>query len=246
MSQPVTPPAPLVAGTTMAHLRRRKREATQALLGDTIAISDRDWQQPSLLPGWTRAHVATHLARNADALRRVAHGLLTHAPGPMYPDAAAAEAALEEGSLRGALDLQIDLDTSAGRLNDTLNYLEEAATTERVQLSPGRWVGAHELPLARLQEVVLHHVDLDCGFTTTDIEPDIARWLLEWTSSELAGRADVPAATVTSTSGWEATVGCGEPTRRAHGSDAQLLGWLTGRTDGSSVLGADGLTFPLL
>ena len=86
MSQQPTESADLPVSTTMAHLRRRKREATQALLGDTISISDEAWQQPSRLDGWTRAHVATHIARNADGLRRVAHGLLTHSPGQMYPD----------------------------------------------------------------------------------------------------------------------------------------------------------------
>mgnify|MGYP003622708592 CR=1 FL=1 len=47
-------------------LRKRVQEATQRLLGDTIGISDDDWNGPSGLPGWSRAHVAAHLAANAD------------------------------------------------------------------------------------------------------------------------------------------------------------------------------------
>ena len=53
--------APLPVSATAAQLRSRKRDATQQLLGDTIAIHDDQWQLPSGLPGWTRAHVATHL-----------------------------------------------------------------------------------------------------------------------------------------------------------------------------------------
>ena len=45
--------------------------ATQSLLRDTIDLDEEQWHAPSLLPGWSRAHVATHIARNADALRRV-------------------------------------------------------------------------------------------------------------------------------------------------------------------------------
>lgn len=35
-------------------LRKRVQEATQRLLGDTIGISDADWNGPSRLPGWSR------------------------------------------------------------------------------------------------------------------------------------------------------------------------------------------------
>ena len=246
MSQQPTESADLPVSTTMAHLRRRKREATQALLGDTISISDEAWQQPSRLDGWTRAHVATHIARNADGLRRVAHGLLTHSPGQMYPDPRVRDSELECGSRRGALDLQIDLDTSAGRLNDTLNYLEEAGITESVELSPGRWMPAHHLPVARLQEVVLHHVDLDCGFDVDDIEADIARWLLEWTSALLADRDDLPPIEIQSLSGWHARIGGPGEAHEVRGQDVPLLGWLTGRSAGEPLTGAEGLQLPTL
>ena len=56
----------------METVRKRKLEATQRLLGDTIGMDEDQWRAPSLLPGWTRAHVAVHLARGADALE---HGL---------------------------------------------------------------------------------------------------------------------------------------------------------------------------
>ena len=39
---------------------------TARLLGDTIALSDDEWRAPSRLPGWSRAHVASHVARQAD------------------------------------------------------------------------------------------------------------------------------------------------------------------------------------
>ena len=39
---------------------------------------------PSLLPGWSRGHVVTHLARNADGLCRLLHGAETDQPKYMY------------------------------------------------------------------------------------------------------------------------------------------------------------------
>jgi maleylpyruvate isomerase len=43
-------------------------EATTALLTTATALSDADLQAPLRLPGWTRGHVLTHLARNTPVL----------------------------------------------------------------------------------------------------------------------------------------------------------------------------------
>ena len=230
--------ATLPVSATMAQLRRRKREATQQLLGDTIAITDEDWQQPSRLPGWTRAHVATHLARNADGLRRVVHGLLTHSPTTMYPDERQRERDLEQGSLRDALDLQIDLDTSAGLLNDAFNFLEESGAADEVALREGLRLPVHWLPVARLNEVVLHHIDLDCGFTAPDVAADIARWLLEWQCLRLAKAPDAPRVRIASSSGVRAQLGDDPEAPEVRGSDAVLLGWITGRGSAEGLFGA--------
>ena len=42
--------------------------ATARYLEALTELSDDDVRAPSLLPGWTRGHVITHVARNADAL----------------------------------------------------------------------------------------------------------------------------------------------------------------------------------
>ena len=49
------------------------------------ALTDSQARAPSLLPGWTRGHVVTHLARNADALRNLLTWARTGIPTPMYP-----------------------------------------------------------------------------------------------------------------------------------------------------------------
>ena len=58
------------------------REAASALLADASnrvirtvdGLDGDDWSAPSLLPGWTRAHVVAHLALNAEAMSRALHG----------------------------------------------------------------------------------------------------------------------------------------------------------------------------
>lgn len=51
------------------------RDHTALMLGTTISYSEDDWAAPTGLSGWTRSHVAAHLADGADAMFRVIKGL---------------------------------------------------------------------------------------------------------------------------------------------------------------------------
>lgn len=215
------------AAEALAVLRKRKMEATGHLLGDTIAISEQAWQEPSRLPGWTRAHVAAHLARNADALARSVDAVLGGRRGLMYDSREDRIRAIERGSERSPLELQIDLDTSAGRLNDKLNLITALPQQLMVEVHPGAVFSVWSLPVMRLNEVILHHIDLDCGFEVDDVASDIAGWLLAWNARHGRVIKSLPPVQLESTSGFTATFG--EATTVVRGSDAQLLGWLTGR-----------------
>ncbi len=220
----------------MHDIRQLKLEYTQRLLGDTIALSERAWQEPARLPGWTRAHVATHLARNADALVRAVDSVLMGRRGLMYDSDEDRELAIERGSERSGLDLQIDLDTSAGRLSRRLNVLDSLPGDLMVELAPGLLFRADILPLVRLNEVILHHIDLDCGFDATNIQPRVARWLLEWNCLAIE-LLHGPTIRVESDSGFRCILpGAADETEVARGSDALLLGWVTGRLDAEASL----------
>lgn len=219
----------------VAEVRKIKLEATQRLLGDTISLSERAWQEPGRLPGWTRAHVATHLARNADAFVRAIDSVLTGRRGLMYDSDDDRELAIERGSERSGLELQIDLDTSAGNLRERLDLLDSVPGRLTVELSPGTFLRSDLLPLARLYEVIIHHVDLDCGFEVSQINPLTARWLLEW--SVLAYQAPYGMAMrLVSTSGFTAVLGASNSETVISGPDAVLLGWLTGRLSAAEAL----------
>ncbi|MFI9324466.1 maleylpyruvate isomerase N-terminal domain-containing protein [Kitasatospora aureofaciens] len=62
------------------------RAATGLLLRTAARLCDAGVRAPSLLPGWSRGHVLTHLARNADGGRRLPSwartGVRTPLPGP--------------------------------------------------------------------------------------------------------------------------------------------------------------------
>lgn len=229
---------------SFAELRQHKLTATQLLLGHTIAITEDQWQQPSRLPGWTRAHVASHLARNADAMRHLVRSQLVHGRGQLYPPELDRMEQIEEGSHRSALELQIDLDTSVELLHESFDQLEESGDDRLLRLSDTIEIGAQLLPLARLGEVVVHHVDLDCGYEMYDIDVDIATLLLQWTVLTGAASWSQQAVSVTASSGFTGTLGEGEPIE-VTGTDQALLGWLIGRLPADTVIGAQGLDLPL-
>ena len=234
-----------VATDQLETLRGLVTGATQRLLGDTISVDDQAWREPSRLPGWTRGHVATHIARQADGIVRLTEWARSGERQNMYVSAEQREADIEDGSGRSGLELQIDLDTTAGRLGDAFEALDhDDAWDAVVELRGGLRVPARLLPLTRLIEVVIHHVDLDIGYQVSDIEPPIAEWLLEWCAFRLGNRDDFPRLDLTSDSGFKIAVGsAGEPIAIS-GSSANLLGWLMSRVDSSAVRGDEGLRLP--
>ena len=65
-----------IAGAVRAHV------AVIAALRD---LSDDQVRQPSVLPGWTVGHVATHIARNAEGHMRMLEAASRGEVGAMYP-----------------------------------------------------------------------------------------------------------------------------------------------------------------
>jgi maleylpyruvate isomerase len=229
----------------LAETRGLVRTATARLLGDTISVADDAWRAPSRLPGWSRGHVATHVARHADALLRLTEWARTGEQQAMYASGAQRDEDIEAGSGRRGVELQVDLDTTAERLEEAFTSLDDAPPWDvRVELRGGLQVPARMLPLARLTEVVIHHVDLDVGFEVDDIDEITAAWLLEWSAFRLRNRDEFPRLELTSSSGLRIAVGSSGRPIAVRGTNAQLLGWLTSRSRGSSVTGAADLVLP--
>lgn len=135
------------------------------------SLTDDQAREPSLLPSWSRGHVATHLSRNADALRRLTLGVLGGEQAEMYPGGPdARNAAIEEGADRPAALLAADHDFAGTRLLRTLRLLTDDLLDTAVQWR--RPLAARELPSLRWKEIEIHHVDLGLDYTAADWPPE--------------------------------------------------------------------------
>ncbi len=143
-------------------------DATQRLLGTARVIAEPDLRQPSLLPGWTRAHVLAHLARNSDAMRALLVGARSGQDRPAYASSEARDADIERDSAQGAKDLVADVADSAMALRTIARQLPDQAWAYPVRILDSAPFPAVQLLTRRLVEVELHHCDLAAGYGPAD------------------------------------------------------------------------------
>ena len=135
-------------------------QATQRLLGTARIITEPDLRAPSLLPGWTRAHVLAHLARGADAMRNLLVGVRSGQERPAYVSAEARQADIEHGAGMRADELMADLADSAMALRTMARQLPDEGWQVPVRILDSAPFPAAQLLTRRLVEVELHHCDL--------------------------------------------------------------------------------------
>jgi len=109
-------------------------DATQRLIRNAGALTDEQVAEDSLLPGWTRGHVLTHIARNADALRNLLIWARTGVETPAYASQQAREDDIEAGASRTAAELAADVSRSAEAFLITAADLPVAARLARVSI----------------------------------------------------------------------------------------------------------------
>jgi len=143
-------------------------DATQRLLGTARVIAEPDLRQPSLLPGWTRAHVLAHLARGADAMRTILIGARTGEDRPAYASAEAREADIERTAAQQAKELVADVADSSMALRTIARQLPDRAWAHSVRILGSAPFPAGQLLTRRLVEVELHHCDLAAGYNPAD------------------------------------------------------------------------------
>ena len=151
-------------------------------VGTTIAsLGDDQARGASRLPGWTRGHVVTHLARNADAMRNIVEGAIAGEERAAYPDGAAGrEAAIEAGAGRGAPALIADFETSQQALDDAWRAMpDDAWSRTGIWLVHGRQAVLESLHTRR-RELLVHWIDLDLDASPSDLPDDFVRVDLEW------------------------------------------------------------------
>jgi maleylpyruvate isomerase len=217
--------------------------ATRRLVDAVSRLDDTACRRPSRLPGWSRAHVISHLARNADALVNLLTWARTGVEHPMYTSRADRDADIEEGAIRPHRLLTEDLVAASQRFAHAAGTLADAAWTTGVANLRGTTFLAAEVPWLRVREVWLHLIDLDAGFDVEDLPAELVEGLLEDAVRQLSGRAEVPPLLIEADlpgdgqRSW-AVNASGPGAAPIRGDGRQLLGWLTGRSPGTGLHGS--------
>ena len=187
------------------------RAATARLL--RLVDGAPDLRAPSLLPGWSRAHVVAHLAGNARSHVRMLQGTLDGVVADQYGggdaerDGAIEElAATPDAAVRALHESAHDLDRLWRRVADW---------SALVRPLHGEPTAAYGLAWSRWREVEVHAVDLAAGYGPADWPADFLDRLL----AELLSRTDLP------------------PLDGITGPPHALAAWLAGRSPGDGLSG---------
>ncbi|WP_328389971.1 maleylpyruvate isomerase family mycothiol-dependent enzyme [Nocardia sp. NBC_00416] len=214
----------------LATRMRDVTDATRELLATVDTLDDAALADASALPGWTRGHVLTHLSRNADSLVNLLLWAHTGVETPQYASPALRDSDIELGAPRPLTEQRADLVESADRLAGMTRVLSAEQWRTEVRTRQGTPLEATRIPWMRLHEVLIHHVDLDAGYTPAQWPAGFVAELLVEAAVELGGRPGVRPFEISATdTGFTAVVGAGEPGQVVTGPAAALLAWLLGR-----------------
>ncbi|MDN4162163.1 maleylpyruvate isomerase family mycothiol-dependent enzyme [Nocardioides abyssi] len=230
-------------------------EATARLVRSVDAMDDDAWRAPSLLPGWSRAHVVAHLALNAEALADVVGLAARDEPAAMYASPEQRDADIDELAGAAVTDLRERFLASTTTYADAVASLPDdgwRGTFDRTPgLLPRPMVG---IPTMRLREVELHHVDLGLGATPASWPEAFTVDLVEAMVGRRPTAAPLRLEATDRGGTWELggddPAGAGRPTV-VRGTTAGLGWWLSGRpavpgtagptTDDGDLPGIEGL-----
>ena len=221
--------------------------ATTRYLQALTQLDDESVRRPSVLPGWSRAHVIAHLSRNADAFSRVLAQVTAGEPASMYPSVEDRTRGIEETA--GGRDLAAlveDAHASAERLEKAWRGCDPAPDATYTQV-PG---GAETFPVGtvgprRRAELEIHHADLDVGYAPADWPADFSLAIIKQRQDEMAALPQgCPSMVLSSTDVdglWKFGEGQGP---EIHGTAGDLAWWLVGRGGGQGLTSA--ATLPTL
>jgi len=211
--------------------------ATDRLLGSASALSDEQMHEPSLLPGWTRGHVLTHVARNGDGLQNLLSWAETGVETPQYASLEARAADIEAGAGRSADEITADVASSAKSFIDRARALPEDAWLAQVRAIRGPANPAWFVLNRRLFEIEVHHADLGAEYGPADWPDWFVSAELYRVTSEYTQDPATPAAVLTdSASGRQYFLGTADGSDLAiTGTGYALLAWLIGRQGGGEL-----------
>ena len=220
-----------------ARLMELLDSGTRRLVRSVDAMSDEQWAQPSLLPGWSRAHVVAHLTLNAEGLSGAVEGVHEGRPVPMYASQEARDGDIAALATSRPGELRDRFLASTTVIGEWVEELAENLEGTPIERTPGgRQFPAGEVGNMRVREVEIHHADLGLDYTAADWSSEFVALLLDWASRRPAGPPAFTAHATDLDRSW--TFGSGGPVVSGVGS--ALAWWVTGRGTGDGLTSDDG------
>ncbi len=223
LTDPMTTAPEIEAQIEALHL------SDQRAIRSVDSLADAQWAEPSLLPGWTRAHVVAHLALNAEGFARALEGVLDGQAVPVYDPNEARDPEIERLAAAEPGDTRDRYYSATQHFRTIARELHDehwAGTILRLPTGP-EWPTRSLIPVRR-QEVEVHHADLGVAYTHASWPPDFSRWLLNRTTTTHADSPETDDFTIRATDlddTWH--VGADAPV--ITGTAADLAWWLIGR-----------------
>ncbi len=178
-----------VAGCAGAH---------QRLLGSLDNLTDSQCREPSMLPNWSRGHVLTHLARNADSHTHLLIAAGNGEVADQYPGGIQARIqAIEDGSNRSAAELVSDVRTSIYSLEAQWARATSTTWAGQGRTARGAAIAMSDLVFLRWREVEVHHADLGREFgwqqwSDLYVRLELEKQIMTWRSRKPMGLTDLP------------------------------------------------------
>ena len=208
--------------------------SSQALTRTVDALTPEELAEPSLLPGWSRAHVVAHVALNGFALAGVLDGLVHDQRVAMYESDEQRAEQIEELAHDEPSELRERHLAATTAFDDAVGAMQEEhwadGHIDRLPGVPG-WPAVTVVPTRR-REVEIHHADLGASYTRADWPDDFVAELLD---TVVVDHIDSGPFQVRATDlGRDWSVG-GDGGPIVMGTGADLGWWLTGRGQGEGL-----------
>ncbi|WP_327714728.1 maleylpyruvate isomerase family mycothiol-dependent enzyme [Streptomyces sp. NBC_00490] len=175
-----------------APMLEQAAKGTAAFEAAVHRLTDPGITRPSSLPGWSRAHLVAHVARNADALVNLLTWARTGVETPMYTSGDQRAREIEQGARRPATELRADLLAADSRLAAELTALPDECWAATVRTARGREVPASQVAWMRVREVWVHAVDLNIDTSFDDVPHEVCAALLDDVTAAFRARQDCP------------------------------------------------------
>ncbi len=212
--------------------------ATSRYLDALTALDDDAMRAPSLLAGWSRGHVVTHLARNADAMVNVLTGVRQGEVRAMYPSQEQRNTDIDSGAVRSCEELCTEARTTCLAVLEAARAVGPEQWDSPVRRTPGaETFPVRNIPSSRLLELEVHHADLAIGYSWQDWDGAFADAVVTRIQGE---RTQEPSAVLRSTDTdglWKIGPGQGP---EVSGPAAALAWWLLGRGEGAGLVSSAG------